>query len=260
MTIRKKLTISVSGKGGAGKTTLTALLLKNLLDYKKGDILAIDADPAMNLPNVLGINLEGKSTLGMILDKKKDEIEAGTHVYSKLLEAEIWESIISQNEFDMLLMGWKKGEGCYCALDSFAAIIIESLTKMYDYILIDFYAGFEHLSRRTDRAADILLIVTDPSKMGFETSRRLVDLVDEVNISFKDIFLVGNRFNAKLGHELFNLSKEIGVHCAGVIPYDQKVADFNLSGKSLLDIPESSPALLAAKKVFGKICQAFGEI
>lgn len=253
MALRKSLTLSVSGKGGAGKTTLTGLLLKILLESGKQDILVIDADPAMNLPSVLGIELEGKTTLGMILDKKKDEIESGTHIYSKLLEAEIWESVINQNGFDVLIMGWKKGEGCYCTLDSFAAIIIESLTKMYEYILIDFYAGFEHLSRRTDRAADILLIVTDPSKMGFETSRHIKELVDEVNISFKDIFLVGNRFNEKLGRDLYNFSEEIGVKYAGIIPYDQNIAEFNLKGKSLINIPKNSPALIAAKKFFETI-------
>ncbi len=253
MALRKNLTLSVSGKGGSGKTTLTGLLLKILLESGKQDILMIDADPAMNLPSVLGIELKGKTTLGMILDKKKDELESETHIYSKLLEGEIWESVINQNGFDLLIMGWKKGEGCYCALDSFAAIIIESLSKMYDYIIIDFYAGFEHLSRRTDRAADILLIVTDPSKMGFETSRRIKELVEEVNISFKDIFIVGNRFNEKLGQKLFDFSKEIGVKYAGIIQHDQNIVDFNLTGQSLMNIPNNSPAVIAVKKIFEAI-------
>jgi CO dehydrogenase maturation factor len=250
LSLRKALTLSVSGKGGAGKTTLTALLLKILLESDKKDILMIDADPAMNLPNVLGIELEGKTTLGMILDKKKNELELGTQFNGKLLEGEIWESIIDQNGYDMLIMGWKKGEGCYCTLDSFAAIIIESLTKMYDLILIDFYAGFEHLSRRTDRAADILLIVTDPSKMGFETSRHIKELVEEINISFKDVFLVGNRFNAKMGKQLSEFSKEIPHKYAGIIPYDQNIAEFNFKGIPLINIPEDSLALTAAKRIF----------
>ncbi|MFX1357034.1 MAG: AAA family ATPase [Promethearchaeota archaeon] len=253
MNLRKALTFSISGKGGAGKTTLTALLLKTLLESNKQDILVIDADPAMNLPSVLGIELRDKTTLGMILDKKKDELESGSHIYSKLLEGEIWESIIDQNGFDMLIMGWKKGEGCYCALDSFTAIIIESLTKMYDLILIDFYAGFEHLSRRTDRSADILLIVTDPSKMGLETSRRIKELVEEVNISFKDIFLIGNRFNAELERQLSDFSKEIGVRYGGLIPYDKNIAEFNLKGIPLINMPKDSPALMAIKNILKTI-------
>ena len=257
MTLRKALTISISGKGGAGKTTFTCLLLKILLESGKKDILVIDADPAMSLPIVLGIDLAEKTTLGMILDKKKGELDSGTHIFGKLLEGEIWESIIVQNGFDVLIMGRKKGEGCYCILDSFAAIIIESLSKMYDYILIDFNAGFEHLSRRTDRAADILLIITDPSKMGFGTAKRIKELVEEVNISFKDIFLVGNRFNGKLERQLCQFSKEIGVKYAGIVPYDQNIAEFNLRGKSLINIPNNSPALIAVKTFFETIFKKF---
>lgn len=253
MAVKNSLTLSISGKGGAGKTTITALLLKILLEFDNRDILVIDADPAMNLPNVLGIELEGKITLGMILDKKKDELESGSHIYNKLLEGEIWESVIDHNGFNMLVMGWKKGEGCYCALDSFTATIIESLTKMYDFILIDFYAGFEHLSRRTDRSADILLIVTDPSKMGLETSRHIKELIENINISFKDVFLVGNRFNTEFKRQLSDFSKEIGVKYAGIIPYDQNIAEFNLKGKPLTNIPRNSPAFTAAKSVFKKI-------
>ena len=257
MSSKKSLTISISGKGGAGKTTLTSLLLKSLLESDKRDVLVIDADPAINLPSVLGIELEGKTTLGMILDKKRKEMELGTHIYGKILEGEIWESIINQNGFDLLLMGWKKGEGCYCALDSFTAIIIESLTKMYDLILIDFYAGFEHLSRRTDRSADVLLIVTDPSKMGLETARHLKELVEEINISFKDIFLVGNNFNIEFEQQLSDFSKEIGVTYLGIIPYDQNIAEFNLRGSPLINIPRDSPALTAVRKIFETIFKKF---
>ena len=257
MAVKNSLTLSISGKGGAGKTTLTALLLKNLLESSKRDILVIDADPAMNLPNVLGIEIEGITTLGMILDKKKDELESGTHIYGKLLEGQIWESVTNNNGFDMLIMGWKKGEGCYCTLDSFTAIAIESLTKMYDLILIDFYAGFEHLSRRTDRSADVLLIVTDPSKMGLETSRHIKELVEEINISFKDVFLVGNRFNMEYERQLSDFSKEIGVKYAGIIPYDQNIAEFNLKGIPLINIPKYSPALTAAKNIFEIIFKKF---
>ncbi|MFX0133681.1 MAG: AAA family ATPase [Candidatus Hodarchaeota archaeon] len=255
MDVKNSLTLSISGKGGAGKTTLTALLLKHLLEFNKQDILVIDADPAMNLPNVLGIELQGKTTLGMILDKKKDQLEEGTHLYKKLLEGEIWESVINKNGFDLLIMGWKKGEGCYCTLDSFTAIAIESLTKMYDLILIDFYAGFEHLSRRTDRSADVLLIVTDPSKMGLETSRHIKELIEEINISFKDVFLVGNRFNTEFEQQLSDFSKEIGVNYAGIIPYDQNIAEFNLKGIPLTHIPKDSPALTSAKHIFKTIFQ-----
>ncbi|MEX2750622.1 MAG: AAA family ATPase [Candidatus Freyarchaeota archaeon] len=257
MNFGKGLTVSVCGKGGAGKTTITALLLKALTEKNLGDILAIDADPAMNLGTALGINMEGETTLGMILDRKKEELDSGTSGYGKLMEAEIWESIIEQNGFDMLAVGYKKGEGCYCDLDSFAAGIIESITKMYDFILIDFYAGFEHLSRRTSKASDILLIVTEQSKMGLATTRRIKELVDVVNLSFDEIFLLGNRLDATWEQELHQFSRKIGVKYAGTVPYDQNIAEASLRGKPLISIPGNSPAYTAAKKVLEKMLQKY---
>ncbi|MBS7250553.1 MAG: AAA family ATPase [Candidatus Freyarchaeota archaeon] len=255
MIFRKGLTVSVCGKGGAGKTTLTALLLKALTEKNLGDILVIDADPAMNLGTALGIDVEGRTTLGMILDRKKEELDSGTSSYGKLMEAEIWESIIEQNGFDFLVVGCKRGEGCYCDLDSFAAGIIESLTKWYDFILIDFYAGFEHLSRRTSKASDILLIVTEQSKMGLATTRRIKELVDEVNLPFNEIFLLGNRLDATWEQELYQFSTKIGVKYAGIIPYDQNIAEASLKGNPLIRVPSNSPAYIAAKKLLETMLQ-----
>ncbi len=255
MSLKKAFTLSISGKGGSGKTTIAALLLKNLIKSGEKDVLLIDADPASNVPNVLGIEMEGNMTLGMILDKKKRELESSSQPYTKLLEAEIWENIIEQDGFDVLVMGRPEDEGCYCIIENFAAVIIDSLAKLYDFIIIDFDAGFEHISRRVDRAADVLLITTDPSKMGFETSRRIVKLVEKINISFKDTYLIGNEFNEELGKKLFDLSKEIGIKYGGIIPYDQNIVELNLRGKSLINIPEDSPAVRAAKKISKTIFQ-----
>ncbi len=257
MTFERGLTVSVCGKGGAGKTTLTALLLKALMEKNLGDILVIDADPAMNLGIALGINMEGKTTLGMILDRKKEELDSGTSAYGKLMEAEIWESVVEQNGFDMLVVGYKRGEGCYCDLDSFAAGMIEALTKMYDFILIDFYAGFEHLSRRTSKASDILLIVTEQSKMGLTTTRRIKELADEVNLSFDEIFLFGNRLDATWEQELYQFSRKMGVKYAGIIPYDQNIAEASLMGKPIINIPSSSPASIATRKFLDTMLQEY---
>ncbi|MGQ9720491.1 MAG: ATP-binding protein [Candidatus Jordarchaeum sp.] len=255
MSLKKAFTLSISGKGGSGKTTIAILLLKNLIESGENDILLIDADPASNVPNVLGIGMEGKMTLGRILDKKKEELESPSQPYTKLLEGVIWENIIEQDGYDVLVMGRPEDEGCYCIIENFAAVIIDSLAKLYDFVMIDFDAGFEHISRRVDRAADVLLIITDPSKMGFETARRIVKLVEKINISFKNTYLIGNEFNEELGKKLFDFSQEIGIKYGGILPYDQNIVEFNLKGKSLIDLPRNSPAVKAAKKIFKKIFQ-----
>jgi len=253
MSLKRAFTISISGKGGSGKTTIAALLLKDLIERGERDVLIIDADPASNVPSALGIDMTGKMTLGKILDKKKRELESPAQPYTKLLEGEIWENIIEHEGYDLLVMGRPQDEGCYCIIENLAAAIIDSLAKLYDVVVIDFDAGFEHISRRVDRAADVLLVITDQSKMGFETARRIVKLVEKINISFRDIYLVGNMFTEKPEKRLIDFTEEIGVKYGGTIPYDQNIAEYNLKGKRLIDIPQDSPALKATKKIFKRI-------
>ena len=175
-----KLVISVSGKGGTGKTLTTAMLLKSLIRETKKDILVIDADPATNLPDVLDVPIE--KTVGMISHDLKKKIDKGTISYTTskgdLLESWVHDILVEDDRFDLLAMGRGEGEGCYCFINSVLTRIIDVLSKNYDITLIDMEAGLEHFSRRTDRDVDTLLIITDPSKMGFETARRLKELTN----------------------------------------------------------------------------------
>jgi CO dehydrogenase maturation factor len=114
-------------------------------------------------------------------------------------------------------------------------------------------AGLEHLSRRTDRDVDAMIVVTDPSKMGLETARRVKELTEEVHIDVKDIYLVGNRFPPEMEGILKKQSDEIGMTYGGFIPVDQNVMSFNISGKPLLDLPEDSPAFKAIESIAFKI-------
>ncbi len=114
-------------------------------------------------------------------------------------------------------------------------------------------AGLEHLSRRTDRDVDSMIVVTDPSKMGLETARRIKEIVDEVHIDVKHIYLVGNRFTPDLEELLQKTADDIGLEYGGIIPVDENVAAFNLTGKPLLDIPDDSLAYKAVGTLAKKI-------
>ncbi|MEM2961382.1 MAG: AAA family ATPase, partial [Candidatus Bathyarchaeia archaeon] len=144
------LVISVSGKGGVGKTVVTALLLKLMIG--RGSILAVDADPATNLPDVLGVRVE--KTVGAVVDELKRRVQRGdlASTISKegVLEAWIYEVLVEADGFDLLAMGRTEGEGCYCSVNYMLAKIVDSLSRNYDYTLMDMEAGLEHLSRRTD--------------------------------------------------------------------------------------------------------------
>jgi CO dehydrogenase maturation factor len=251
----ENLVISVSGKGGTGKTTVTALLLKWLIQNTEKISLVVDADPATNLPDVLGVELP--RTVGQSSKELKDKIEAGTlsPTLSKkdVIEANVFQTLVEEDRFDLLAMGRSEGEGCYCFVNNMLTRILDTLTRNYEVAFLDMEAGLEHLSRRTDRDVDSMIVVTDRSKMGLETARRIKEIVDEVHIDVKHIYLVGNRFTPDLEELLQKTADDIGLEYGGIIPLDENVMAFNLTGKPLLDIPDDSPAYMAVGNLAKKI-------
>jgi len=251
----EKLVISVSGKGGTGKTTITALLLKWLIQNTEKISLVVDADPATNLPDVLGVDLQ--RTVGQSSKELKDKIKAGTlsPTLSKkeVLEANVFQILVEEDRFDLLAMGRSEGEGCYCFVNNVLTRILDTLTRNYEVAFLDMEAGLEHLSRRTDRDVDSMIVVTDPSRMGLETARRIKELVDEVHINVKHIYLVGNRFTPDLEELLQKTADNIGLDYGGIIPIDENVMAFNLEGKPLLEIPDDSPAYKAVGNLARKL-------
>ena len=131
--------------------------------------------------------------------------------------------------------------------------IVDSISKGYDLTLMDMEAGLEHLSRRTDRDVDIMVIVTDSSSMGFQTAKRIKELAKEVHIEFKKIYLVGNRFEPWMEPMLKDEAGKMGIEFVGVIPNDDDVFEYNLKGRPILELPPKNPALLATKDILARI-------
>ena len=254
MAARQGIIVTVSGKGGTGKTTFTALMLKLLLKIDGKKILVVDADPATNLPDVL--NAPVAVTVGMVATELKKKI-AGDEIPSdmdkkSLLEGLIMQVLVEKPQFDLLAMGRTEGEGCYCLLNNLLTDIIDTLSKNYDLVLIDMEAGLEHLSRRTARDVDVMFILTDPSKMGFQTAKRIRNLSNEVHIKFQKRYLVGSTFPENAVEMLKEEAESLGVELAGIIPVDTKVILYNVAGNSLLDLPNDSPAVIAVKNILDK--------
>jgi len=256
-TLRKKgLALAVSGKGGVGKTTTTALMAKILSESKpEMSILVIDANPDSNLPDVLGIPVT--RTVGMVTNDLKRSLEKSeippTMTKEDILETRIFEILHETPSFDLLVMGRGEGEGCYCPVNSFLAHIIDRLMGNYDLTLMDMEAGLEHLSRRTDRDVDIMIVVTDPSSMGLQTAQRIKEVAKEVHIDFKKFYLIGNRFKSEMEPMLRDEAQKLGYEFAGIIPNDDNIFTHNLTGKPLLNLPSNSPAIPSIKRILTRM-------
>lgn len=246
--------IAVSGKGGTGKTLLSSLLIKALSDKDK-DVLAIDADPDSNLPEALGI--EVIKTVGDVREELKIDTAEGNIPKEMnkwdLLDYKIMDAVVETPKFDLLVMGRPEGSGCYCAVNNILRKIIETLSKNYDYIVIDTEAGLEHLSRRTTQNVDTMLVVTDKSKRGMLTAHRIGDLAKELDINFKDIFLVVNRITPNNKDIILKKAKDTGIEIIGTIFEDPQVSEFDIEGTALVNLPEDSDTVLTVSKIVSQI-------
>lgn len=252
----KGLVITVTGKGGVGKTTFSALLLKALMKNEpKKVILVVDSDPDSNLPDLLGIKVTRSETVGGVAQNLKKQIEKGTippEITKKsVLETDIFGILKEGSNFDLLTMGRCEGEGCYCVVNSLLTEIVDNLGKNYDIIIMDMAAGLEHLSRRTAKDVDIMFIITDPSQMGLKTAERIKELTKEVKISVKKMYLVGNRFTREMIKKLEEASKKINIELAGIIPYEQEILECNFQGKPIINL-ENTNAYSAVEKIAKK--------
>ncbi|RLG92191.1 ATP-binding protein [Candidatus Bathyarchaeota archaeon] len=255
MTDTDKLVLAVSGKGGVGKTTVTALITRLLSESGKYDVLVIDANPDSNLPDVLGIPVA--KTVGDMATALRKSIEKGEIPLQvskrELLESRVFEVLKETPDFDLLVMGRTEGEGCYCLVNSLLTHIIDTLSKNYDLTIMDMEAGLEHLSRRTSRDVDIMLIVTDLSFMGFQTARRIKELAKEVHIEFKKLYLIGNRYTKDKEGIVMKKAEEIGIEYGCIVPPDENVLRHNLEGIPLTKLPPDTPAIQAVKAFLTKI-------
>jgi len=218
-------------------------------------VLVIDANPDSNLADVLGIPVT--RTVGIVTEELRKSLEKSeippTMTKEDILETRIFQILRETPSFDLLVMGRGEGEGCYCPVNAFLTHIVDRLIGNYDVTLMDMEAGLEHLSRRTDRDVDIMLVVTDPSSMGLMTARRIKEVAKEVHIEFKNYCLIGNRWTPEMEPMLREEAEKLGYEYLGIIPTDDNIFTHNLTGKPLLDLPPDSPAIPAVKQILSRL-------
>jgi len=249
-------TIALAGKGGTGKTTVSAMIIKYLMIHQEGPILAIDADPSANLHMVLGLELSW--TVGEIredlLQKVKSSVTAGGAAMGSVaggmskhdyLDYEIHSSMAESERFDLIAMGRSEGPGCYCAVNHNLREILDNLSKNYSYVVVDNEAGMEHLSRRTTNDVEHLFVVSDPTQRGIVAAQRIADLKDELNIAIKNTYFILNRLPGEMPPALEKEIQTMDIPFLGTIPADNTLTNFEFSGKPLIELSDDSPVYQA---------------
>jgi len=229
--------IAISGKGGVGKTTISAMMIQRLITAGKKPILAIDADPNSCLDVALGV--EVTSSVGTAREEVRDASSAGGTGISKteVLQMKINESLVESNDFDLISMGRPEGAGCYCYANSVLKNIIQALAGQYPYVVLDNEAGLENLSRRIVTDVDALVLVSDASNAGIRTLERLHALAVEMKLKYSKLILVINRARTDkppaAAQEVLAATGADALYC---LPYDDEVADFAENSKSFLEL------------------------
>ncbi len=236
--------IAVSGKGGVGKTTVSSLLVRQLIQNGKTPVLAVDADPNSCLDAALGVKAE--KTVGRVREEAKSEIPGMTSGISKmeLLRLKIAESLVEAKDFDLIAMGRPEGAGCYCYANNVLKSVILEISGQYPYVVLDNEAGLENLSRRIVQKVNMLVLVSDASNAGLETLRRLHELAREMKIEYDRLALVVNRIRGgSLPPKAEELKADTGANDLIGLPDDGEVAAFAEAGRSMLELGDGNPVV-----------------
>lgn len=242
--------IALAGKGGTGKTTIAALIVRALKGNKAGPVLAIDADPNSNLAEALG--LQTGESLGQILDEiasSPDKIPPGMPK-ERYIEYRLQAAVQEAQGFDVLSMGRPEGPGCYCYVNNVLRGMMKNLVRDYEYVVIDNEAGLEHLSRRMSRYADALLVVSDVSSVGLRSAERISRLCRDLNIEAKKRYLLLNRWQERAKWEEV---KNEGLEYLGRVAFDAQINELSISGGSIMQLGDNSRALKMVRQLGEKI-------
>lgn len=248
----KSTIIAVAGKGGVGKTSLSATIVRCLTEkYPDKKILAIDADPAVGLSTALGIDVK------MTIDDIRKEIiasvdEGDTREAVELLgEAKyrIFDALVETDGYSFIAVGRPESAGCYCKINSYLKEVISILSDEFDYVVIDGEAGIEQINRRVMERVTHLILITDPSKKGCQVIKTIKGVADDL-VMYDKIGAIVNRMTDESLKDYINID---GVEVLSYIPNDTNLAMFDIQGENVFNLPETSPVVKGVREALTKI-------
>lgn len=245
-------TIIATGRGGAGKSTFAALAVRHLPSAP----LLIDADPDQSLAQLLGVDLAAQevNTISDVLYKLQNPdsyAELSSMPLGQKIEYLLNLSCLYESpRFDLITLGVKWTRGCYCAPNSVLQSVLPALARDYRYAIVDSPAGLEHVNRRVVRQVDDVFALVDPSAKALRNVQRLMGIAEAIKVSYKNLYLVGNyRFSGEAEEKL---GETDGATYLGRIERDEDVERFDWEGRSLLELPDDSPASRSVARILHK--------
>lgn len=244
--------IALVGKGGVGKTSLSALTIRILSEkYPDKKILAIDADPAIGLTTALGV--EAKSTVDDIRKLFIQHAEDGDQKAAIQLLGEakfqIFDALVEKNNISFLAIGRPESAGCYCKVNAYLKEIISLIAKNYDYVVIDGEAGIEQINRRVMEKVTHLILVSDASKKGLQVVKTIYDVAKNL-VMFETSGLIINRIIDLNYLDKLDLH---GLNLLTCIEDDKNMSLTDMDGKSIFTLDENTSIYQKTKLALEKL-------
>lgn len=244
--------LAVAGKGGVGKTSIAATLVRILVEaYPEKRVLAIDADPAVGLSTALGIEVQ--STVD---DIRREVVAAAEDGDSKsaielLGEARyrIFDALVEKDGFSFIAIGRPEAAGCYCKINSYLKEVISILSENFDYVVIDGEAGIEQINRRVMEKVTHLLLVTDSSKKGTQVIQTIRRVADDL-VMYEQIGIIANRLPSM---DVKNFMDTGDIPVLAYIPSDASLAEFDLKGENVFYLPSDAAIVLGTKQAMREL-------
>lgn len=244
--------IAVAGKGGVGKTSVSATIVKLLVEkHPDKKILAIDADPAVGLSTALGIDTT--LTIDDIRKQIVETVEMGnTKAAIELLgdaRYRIFDALVETDGFAFIAVGRPESAGCYCKVNSYLKEVISLISNDFDYVVIDGEAGIEQINRRVMEKVSHLLLVSDASKKGTQVIATIKKVADEL-VMYEEIGAIINRIP---NESVIDLIDTQGIPVLSYIQNDDNLAEFDIQGKSILNLPWQSNIVKGVEEALSKL-------
>lgn len=244
--------IAVAGKGGVGKTSVCATIVKLLVSkYPDKKILAVDADPAVGLSTALGIDV--KLTIDDIRKEIVETVEDGqTKAAIELLgdaRYKIFDALVENEGFAFIAVGRPESAGCYCKINSYLKEVISLISNDFDYVVIDGEAGIEQINRRVMEKVTHLLLISDASKKGTQVINTIKSVADEL-VMYEKIGAVINRLPDESVIPYIDTN---GIPVLSYIQNDSNLAVYDIEGRNIAKLPDESNIVNGVKEALEKI-------